>query len=51
MLLDILDPKLSSSRNLLARDRYDQPVFLFENEFAERWFTDKHPDIELRQLM
>lgn len=46
-----LDPKLSSSRNLLARDRYDQPVFLFENEFAERWFTDKHPDIELRQLM
>lgn len=46
-----LDPKLSSSRNLLARDRYDQPVFLFENQFAEKWFTDKHPEIELRQLM
>ncbi|MBG9980905.1 peptide chain release factor 3 [Facklamia sp. DSM 111018] len=46
-----LDPKMSSSRNLLAKDRFDNPVFLFENQFAENWFKDKHPEIELMQLM
>ena len=46
-----LDPKMSSSRNLLAKDRFGQPVFLFENQFAENWFKDKHPEVELKQLM
>ncbi|MDR3190143.1 MAG: peptide chain release factor 3 [Lactobacillaceae bacterium] len=44
---DQLDPKMASSRNLLVRDRAEQPVFLFENMFAERWFADKYPDVEL----
>lgn len=42
---------MSSSRNLLVRDRFGAPVFLFENQFAERWFQDKYPDIELEQLL
>ena len=45
-----LDPNMSSSRNLLCRDRFDQPVFLFENQFALNWFKDKHPDVELKAL-
>ena len=50
---DDLDPSMSSSRNLLVlfRDRFGAPVFLFENQFAERWFQDKYPDIELEQLL
>ena len=36
-----LDERMSSSRNILAKDRFDQPVFLFENDFALRWFADK----------
>lgn len=27
-----LDERMSSSRNILAKDRFDQPVFLFEND-------------------
>lgn len=46
-----LDEKMSSSRNILARDRFDQPLFLFENQFAERWFADKYPNVELKSLM
>lgn len=46
-----LDPNMSSSRNLLARDRFGNPVFLFENSFAERWFMDKYPDIKLMTLL
>ncbi|MGX7091299.1 peptide chain release factor 3 [Hutsoniella sourekii] len=46
-----LDPKMSSSRNLLVKDLEDRPVFLFENTFAENWFKDKHPDIELTSLL
>jgi peptide chain release factor 3 len=42
-----LDEKMSSSRNILARDRFDHPLFLFENDFAERWFADKYPDVKL----
>ncbi|MCT7876154.1 MAG: peptide chain release factor 3, partial [Lactobacillus iners] len=42
-----LDPKMSSSRNLLVKDREGEPLFLFENAFAERWFKDKYPDVEL----
>ncbi|MGX7058961.1 peptide chain release factor 3 [Vagococcus humatus] len=43
-----LDEKMSSSRNILVKDRYDQPLFLFENNFAMRWFADKYPDVELK---
>lgn len=42
-----LDTSMSSSRNLLVRDRYDQPLFLFENKFAMHWFADKYPNVEL----
>ena len=40
---------MSSSRNILAKDRFDQPVFLFENDFALRWFANKYPDVELEE--
>ncbi|MDK8132544.1 MULTISPECIES: peptide chain release factor 3 [Aerococcus] len=48
---DQLDPSMSSSRNLLCKDRFDQPVFLFENQFAENWFQQKYPDVELESLL
>ncbi|HJA90303.1 MAG TPA: peptide chain release factor 3, partial [Candidatus Jeotgalibaca merdavium] len=48
---DVLDVNMSSSRNLLCKDRFDHPVFLFENQFAMRWFADKYPDIELKALL
>ncbi|GKQ43101.1 peptide chain release factor 3 [Companilactobacillus sp. RD055328] len=44
---DQLDPSMSSSRNILVKDIEDKPLFLFENKFAERWFQDKYPDVEL----
>lgn len=44
---DQLDEKMASSRNLLVKDRYEAPLFLFENQFAERWFKDKYPEVEL----
>ena len=46
-----LDERMSSSRNILAKDRFDQPVFLFENDFALRWFADKYPDVTLEEKM
>ena len=46
-----LDERMSSSRNILAKDRFDQPLFLFENQFAMRWFADKYPDVELKTLL
>lgn len=46
-----LDEKMSSSRNILAKDRFGQPVFLFENDFALRWFADKYPDVTLEEKM
>ncbi len=42
-----LDAKMASSRNLLVKDRQGQPMFLFENEFALRWFMDNHPNVTL----
>ncbi|MDP4163228.1 MAG: EF-Tu/IF-2/RF-3 family GTPase, partial [Bacillota bacterium] len=48
---DTVDENLSSSRSLLVRDRYDQYVFLFENEFALRWFQDKNPNVKLYNPM
>lgn len=44
---DQLDEKMSSSRNLLVKDVHGEPLLLFENAFAERWFHDKYPDVEL----
>jgi peptide chain release factor 3 len=46
-----LDERMSSSRNILAKDRFEQPLFLFENEFALRWFKDKYPDVKLKTLL
>lgn len=46
-----LDPSMSSSRNLLVKDRFDNPLFLFENEFAMRWFTDKYPEVKLTEKL
>ncbi|PLT28989.1 peptide chain release factor 3 [Peribacillus deserti] len=48
---DKVDENLSNSRSLLVKDRFDKYVFLFENEFALRWFTDKNPDIILYNPM
>ncbi|GFZ26230.1 peptide chain release factor 3 [Lactobacillus corticis] len=48
---DQLDPAMSSSRNLLVKDRYGNPLFLFENEFAMRFFHDKYPDVKLTEKL
>lgn len=49
---DDLDEKsMASSRNLLVRDRFDRPVFLFESDFALRYFEDKNPDVELKNFL
>lgn len=46
-----VDESLSNSRSLLVKDRYNQPLFLFENDFALRWFQEKHPNITLYNPM
>lgn len=48
---DHVKESLSSSRSLLVTDRYDKKAFLFENEFALRWFQDKNPDVKLYNPM
>ncbi|HEY4552279.1 MAG TPA: peptide chain release factor 3, partial [Bacillaceae bacterium] len=48
---DKIDESLSSQRSLLVKDRFDKPLFLFENEFALRWFQEKNPDIILSNPM
>ncbi len=47
---DVKD-SMSSSRSMLVKDRHGNLVFLFENDFAMRWFQDKNPDIILFSLM
>lgn len=42
---------MSGPRSMLVKDRHDNLVFLFENEFATRWFQDKNPDIKLYSLL
>ncbi|WP_339249373.1 peptide chain release factor 3 [Sporosarcina sp. FSL W8-0480] len=42
---------MTGQRSMLVKDRYDNLVFLFENEFALRWFGDKYPDIKLYNLL
>ncbi|MCI5812664.1 MAG: EF-Tu/IF-2/RF-3 family GTPase, partial [Lactobacillus sp.] len=44
---DQLDPKMSSSRNILVKDINGDPLFLFENQFAENWFKQKYTDVKL----
>ncbi len=34
---DQITDKMNTSRSILVKDRYDDLVFLFENEFATRW--------------
>ncbi|KUP07587.1 peptide chain release factor 3 [Bacillus coahuilensis p1.1.43] len=46
-----VNENMSSSRSLLVKDRVGQLVFLFENDFALRWFQDKHPSIRLYSLI
>lgn len=46
-----LDTKMSSSRNLLVKDQQGQPLFLFDNQFAENWFKNKYPDIKLTKKL
>ena len=48
---DHLSEDMSTSRSLLAKDRYGEPVILFESDFAHRWFTDRYPDVELYGLL
>lgn len=42
-----INENLSNSRSLLVHDRYDKKAFLFENDFALRWFQEKNPEIKL----
>jgi peptide chain release factor 3 len=46
-----LDEKMSSSRNILVNDIHNEPLFLFENTFAERWFKEKYPDVKLKSKL
>ncbi|HLR63344.1 MAG TPA: peptide chain release factor 3 [Lentibacillus sp.] len=45
-----VDPSMYDERNMLVRDRSDNYVVLFKNEFSMNWFKDNHPDIELTDL-
>ncbi len=46
-----VNDNLSNSRSLLCVDRFENKVFLFENEFALRWFEDKNQEIKLYNPM
>lgn len=48
---DHVNENLSSARSLLVHDRFDHNVFLFENDFALRWFQEKNPEIKLYNPM
>ncbi|MBT2690416.1 peptide chain release factor 3 [Bacillus sp. ISL-47] len=48
---DDVNENLSSGRSLLVNDRYDKKVFLFENDFALRWFQEKNPNVKLYNPM
>lgn len=48
---DQIDNSMVSSRNQLVYDRFDQPVLLFENQFALNWFIDKYPDVKLEEKL
>lgn len=42
---------MTGPRSMLVRDRFDRYVFLFENDFAMRWFQDKYEHIRLYNLL
>jgi len=46
-----VNENLSSGRSLLVEDRFGKKAFLFENEFALRWFQDKNPEVKLYNPM
>ncbi len=48
---DDVKESMSSGRSMLVKDRFDNYVFLFENEFAMRWFADKNEHIKLYSLL
>ncbi|WP_117168815.1 peptide chain release factor 3 [Paraliobacillus sediminis] len=45
-----VDTTLFDDRNLLVKDREGTFLVLFKNDFALRWFKDKHKDVELIDL-
>lgn len=47
---DQVDPSLYDERNMLVRDRSNNYVVLFKNNFSLNWFKENHPDIELIDL-
>ncbi|WP_407270708.1 peptide chain release factor 3 [Radiobacillus sp. PE A8.2] len=47
---DKIDSSIFDERSMLVKDREDQFVVLFKNDFALRWFQDKHPKVELIDL-
>lgn len=47
---DQVDPSIYDERNMLVKDREGEYVVLFKNDFALRWFQDKHPKVELIDL-
>lgn len=47
---DVKD-SMNSSRSMLVKDRFDNLVFLFENDFALRWFSEKNDNIKLYSLL
>ncbi|WP_188454074.1 peptide chain release factor 3 [Virgibacillus oceani] len=48
---DKIDKSLFDERNILVKDREDNYVVLFKNDFSLKWFQDKHPKIELIDLL
>ncbi|MBS4188973.1 peptide chain release factor 3 [Bacillus sp. FJAT-49705] len=48
---DEVNENLSSARSILVHDRFEKKVFLFENDFALRWFQEKNPDVKLYNPM
>lgn len=46
-----LQAGMLNERNLLVKDRHNQPLFLFENQFAERFFHDKYPKVKLTEKL
>lgn len=46
-----LKDQMNTNRSMLAKDQNDQPVILFESDFALRWFSDQYPDVELTTLL
>lgn len=46
-----VDESLFDEQNLLVRDREGNHIVLFRNDFARRWFEDKHSEVELIDLL